>query len=328
VSLVGVAGIWRVYGKRLKQGVVIVGTREEPGHADIDSRLRSSLQKYGQVLLNEKAFLNWIGSMPWDVEFAVLDNKMNIVDFYGGIPLRLKDPTRLMQWNADTKAEAIGGRSYIIGVRRLAKKPPGLILIPWDVSPEQKALGENLLFGAGLGAAFAVLTLVVVALIERRRYSPVSLEDALTAGEGETIEFKESLSHRETLRTVAAFMNSRRGGSLFIGVSNAGRVKGLANELRSNDARDKFELDVRNLVKDKMRKSWLQLIQILFHDRSEGTVCQVFVEPSPTVVFLRIDSSDEAFFVRAGNQTIRVTPSEMLEYVRGGRRYLRAGTKA
>jgi hypothetical protein len=77
---------------------------------------------------------------------------------------------------------------------------------------------------------------------------------------------------------------------------------------------------------DKMAKALLELVQVDF-DTTHGVVCKIAVEPSLlTRVFLRIDGNDEAFFVRAGNQTVRLSPSETLKYIERGKQIWHAAT--
>jgi len=61
--------------------------------------------------------------------------------------------------------------------------------------------------------------------MEEERYKSMNIEKIIKLGESETVEFKETFD-REAIETVGAFANTR-GGTLLIGVSDKGDVKGI-----------------------------------------------------------------------------------------------------
>ncbi|MDW8030097.1 MAG: ATP-binding protein, partial [Armatimonadota bacterium] len=63
---------------------------------------------------------------------------------------------------------------------------------------------------------------------------PAALAEALAAGESETCEFRSSFGD-EAVRTLCAFANTR-GGALWLGVNDAGKVIGV--ELGKESLRD------------------------------------------------------------------------------------------
>ena len=60
------------------------------------------------------------------------------------------------------------------------------------------------------------------------------LEFVLKEGEGQFIEFKESLDSKSLSKEITAFANSQ-GGKIFIGISDDGKIKGIeiTNKLKS-----------------------------------------------------------------------------------------------
>ncbi len=82
--------------------------------------------------------------------------------------------------------------------------------------------------------------------------------DAQHIGEGQQVEFKRSLSDDvsrsgavddELLKSVAAFANTN-DGVIFIGVDDAGHIKGLGLDFKQ---RDKLEQKVSQLIRTRIR---------------------------------------------------------------------------
>jgi len=150
----------------------------------------------------------------------------------------------------------------------------------------------------------------------------------IAAGEGERLEFKSTARwnirsgaqdkkmEEVIAKTVSAFLNAD-GGTLLIGVADDGEVLGLENDFKTlgkKPNRDGFELFLTDLLfKGKLHLSGL--ISFSFHDVSGKTVCKVAVKPSPQTVWTEVGGV-ERFFVRTGNSTRELSPSETLAYVR------------
>jgi type I restriction enzyme, R subunit len=92
-----------------------------------------------------------------------------------------------------------------------------------------------------------------------------------------------------SLKTVAAFGNSRDGGTLLIGVADDGTVCGLAADYASlhraakND-RDLFQLHLLNIVTAAMGGAAAARLSVQFHTIDGADVCRVHVQPSPVPV--------------------------------------------
>ena len=91
------------------------------------------------------------------------------------------------------------------------------------------------------------------------------------------------------LKTIAAFANSRDGGTLLIGVADDGTACGLATDYASlhqagKDDRDLFQLHLMNIVSAAMGGAAAARVSVQFHTVDGADVCRVHVQPSPVPV--------------------------------------------
>ncbi|MEC3950151.1 DUF3320 domain-containing protein [Sphingobium sp. HWE2-09] len=160
------------------------------------------------------------------------------------------------------------------------------------------------------------------------------LATLIAEGEHERLEFKESLrwdvkagcDNRKledvVLKTLAGFAN-RVGGTLLIGVSDGGEVVGLERDFSClGGNRDKFELHLTNLFTKHFGQACRAArIRVSFPEQDGTPVCRVDMEASPVPVFInvadRTGNVAERFFVRSGNSTQELRPSEATAYIRG-----------
>jgi len=127
------------------------------------------------------------------------------------------------------------------------------------------------------------------------------------------------------LKTVVAFLNTQ-GGTLLIGVDNAGQAIGLANDYRIYQAgkqnRDGFELWLMgDFLFKKLGSDLILLIAISFHILNGQEVCKVTVSPSPRPAFVTLKDKNgqfkEWFPIRAGSSSREFDNlSEMSNYIR------------
>ena len=121
----------------------------------------------------------------------------------------------------------------------------------------------------------------------------------------ETLEYSVDTRQRSpdvlkaSLKTIAGFLNAD-GGTLLIGVSDSGEIKGLQKDFRCMGRidKDRFELHIRNYLRDRFAPSPIGKVNISFQELSEGTVCRVDVQPSEGIINL-----DDEVYVRDGNKT-------------------------
>lgn len=161
---------------------------------------------------------------------------------------------------------------------------------------------------------------------------PVSLEELITEGESDELEFKSTLRwdinervinkklEEVVIKTMAAFANSQ-GGTLLIGVGDNGQILGLEHDYLALGGvdRDKFELHLRNLFNQQFGTAFVtSKIQIRFHEIEDEDVCQVDVNPAakPVVVTFKDKNgqTSEKFYARSGNSSQEIPLSEMNDY--------------
>ena len=150
----------------------------------------------------------------------------------------------------------------------------------------------------------------------------------IVSGESETLEFKSSLrwDRREerinkaleavTVKTLAGFLNAA-GGTLLIGVDDAGAAVGLAADYEAlhRKDRDGFEQHLMAvLVRDLGESASSSFLTINFHEIDGQDICQVTVEPSDHPIY--VEHQNEAiFYLRVGNGTRPVPVKEAVQYV-------------
>ena len=153
---------------------------------------------------------------------------------------------------------------------------------------------------------------------------PLTLEDMVAQGEGPFTEFKSTLRvnlhttekdpkmEHAVLKTLTGFLNSD-GGTLIIGVSDNGESLGLENDGFLNE--DKMDLHLGNLIKARMGPETMLHIKPKFEDYKDGRAYLIDCKPSKIPVYLRTGNEEE-FFIRAGGSSAKLTPSQMMEYIK------------
>ncbi len=174
------------------------------------------------------------------------------------------------------------------------------------------------------GAAFPILTKEIFDMINAaagRR----TIAEIVAGGEGNTTEFKSTLRvnlhtnevdpkmEHAALKTIAAFLNSLEGGTLVIGVSDAGGALGLEADKFPNE--DKVNLHLVNLLKTRLGASSMLHIRPHFEDFEGKRVLVVDCTPSGQPVYLK-NGKDEEFYIRAGASSTSLAPSEMNAFIK------------
>lgn len=164
--------------------------------------------------------------------------------------------------------------------------------------------------------------------------SELTIDELIAEGESEELEFKSSLRwdfklqtvnkklEEVVLKTIAAFANGT-GGTLLIGVDDAGEVLGLEGDYLALGGanRDKFELHLRNIMNENFGAAFVtQRIKVQFPMIGETEICQVDVQQTKSPIILTLKDKNgqsvEKFYVRSGNSSQELSPSEMNVYVR------------
>lgn len=208
----------------------------------------------------------------------------------------------------------------------------GLLLSSWAGGVPRLWVSSTILLGVGASLGLSAVVAAVVAAT-RRDPSAIDLEALLHAGETDRTEFKETARwnvredkkdpRMETAvaKTLAAFLNSR-GGTLLIGVDDAGRPMGLERDLgtlRTADI-DRFELWLRDMLSTSLGRNAAVLPRISFPRSESGhTVCAVTCQPAPYPVYVsRTQDGKPAvdLWVRVGNSSRTLPVDDAVAYVR------------
>lgn len=153
--------------------------------------------------------------------------------------------------------------------------------------------------------------------------------DLIEGAETRTVEFKQTARwdtrrgtvdpkiQHEAVKTIAGLLNSA-GGTLLIGVTDEGKVEGLAEDLATFGTKrgpeDAFTNWLTTLLAQTLGAADAALARIRLERIANGRVCRVDVPASSHPVFVVTD--EDAFFVRYDNSTRRLTPRQTMDYVR------------
>jgi len=146
------------------------------------------------------------------------------------------------------------------------------------------------------------------------------------AESGEVIKALETAC----VKTVAAFANSRDGGTLLIGVADDGSVHGLASDYVSlrkpgKDDRDRFLLHLNQLLVNALGAAAAATVTTQLHTVDGLDLCRVHGPASgfPVDADVKVDKGGQlvkktAFYVRIGNGTREIADAaERQKYVAG-----------
>jgi hypothetical protein len=156
---------------------------------------------------------------------------------------------------------------------------------------------------------------------------PASFAEKLLAlireGESPTLEFKSTLRTNlqsgkpgkeielAWLKGVVGFLNSD-GGTLLIGVNDAGEVVGLAADAFENE--DKCLLHFKNLINQHIGAEYSRHIQGELRTVADSQILVVCCERADGAVFLKVGKNEE-FHIRSGPSSMKLTPRQMLHYL-------------
>lgn len=165
------------------------------------------------------------------------------------------------------------------------------------------------------------------ALAEYRRLAPnPELLALIAGGENAQVEFKagafrnpyngrpDNNMRNQVVWALAAFLNSPAGGTVLLGVKDDGEVIGVQDEYLLADARqptrDKYELALRNMVRDGIGAQFTTFYDILFHQLEGKEVCQLKIRPATQPAYAAGE-----LYVRDGNSKKRLTAQESKAYI-------------
>jgi hypothetical protein len=163
----------------------------------------------------------------------------------------------------------------------------------------------------------------------------VDTKRLIKEGESDAIEFKQTLEYvadkkedttpaekaatqkavvHSALKTICAFLNSKEGGTLLIGVHDAGYVVGIQADLdmlgkRSNV--DGFELKLRNLMKSRFTPVPYSQVKTSYPIIDGKTVCRIDVTPDADIYHL-----DAEVYVRHGASTEKLSGVALTNWIK------------
>jgi hypothetical protein len=142
-------------------------------------------------------------------------------------------------------------------------------------------------------------------------------------GENEKLEFKSTLRtnlytneidkqmEHSCLKTISAFSNSN-GGTLLIGISDEGKITGIEKDNFPNT--DKFKLHLTNIIKEKIGKNNLHLINFETISSENKKIIKVNCKKSDKPIFLKSGQNEE-FYIRTGPSSTQIIGSELINYI-------------
>ena len=159
-----------------------------------------------------------------------------------------------------------------------------------------------------------------------------STEELVTMDESQCLELKSSVWHaydipknpnltqseivkeinEGAIKTVSGFLNSD-GGTLLVGVNDDNEILGLTRDMKASNTKntDDYELRLTRLLSDKCgRPNIAEFVRVTISPSGENQVCRLDVRPATSPVF----TENEKFYVRVGNSTNSLLPSEIYEY--------------
>jgi CheY-like chemotaxis protein len=155
----------------------------------------------------------------------------------------------------------------------------------------------------------------------------VDILDLISKGESSDLEFKSSARwdfrankinkdlEKVIIKTIAAFLNSERGGVLLIGVDDDGQIVGLQQDYNSigKKNRDGYESFLTDILLNATGKDSSLFIRITSHQIQGKDICRIVVRPSPKAVFVSEDKA-EHLYIRTGNSTRLLSTREAIDY--------------
>jgi predicted HTH transcriptional regulator len=145
----------------------------------------------------------------------------------------------------------------------------------------------------------------------------------IAAGENERTEFKSTLRFSIVdnkvdhgveiawLKTIAAFLNTD-GGSLVVGVDDRGTALGIDKDGFDNE--DKYLLHVNNRIQQHLGAECAAHARFGLYSIAGRKALLIECTAASKPVFLT-DAGQEAFYIRVGPGTRKLTMSQMLTYV-------------
>jgi hypothetical protein len=324
---------WRILGKKIRGGVVIVGISETNNMSDVDGALQENIKEFGASI--EEASKVRPRDINRNVDYCAIDTSGNLRSAIGGIPLRTASGLASVKADSTTRV-TLNRKHYSVfstPILDVSGNIVGSIAIPRDDTLQQQTLRNSVRFNIAL----AVLSWVVLGFLTAhyllryettRRMHEIPLEEALNREESDTLEFKSSVRWDYNLRrvnrdleevivkTTVAFLNTS-GGVLVIGVDDDKSIRGLQPDYDSlsKKNRDGLRLHLQQILSQRIGVDRCQSnTSVEFHELQGKDLCVLRVKPATKPVVIK-EQNVPILYVRAGNATRTLNVEEAIRYV-------------
>src|SRR3989344_3964781 len=152
----GIGETWRLYGRKLSDGILILGVHDPELISVADQKILSDSVKFGQTIATALGVK--VDEVDQDVYFAIIDDFGNLRFVVGGLNI-YTDPTFLSQFGEirTTKNYFILNRALLDTNGHVA----GYIMIPYDINLfSQHALNSQLWFSVIIGLASLIFFVI------------------------------------------------------------------------------------------------------------------------------------------------------------------------
>ncbi|OQY12432.1 MAG: AAA family ATPase [Desulfobacteraceae bacterium 4572_19] len=135
----------------------------------------------------------------------------------------------------------------------------------------------------------------------------MSIKEVLQLGENSEVEFKEKITHNDSLaKEIVAFANTN-GGVVYLGISDSKEITGVINE-------DGLEEKIINICRNNIIPSVIPLISKFLNN--EKIIYKLKIEKGKNKPY-KVKSSNK-FYIRAGSISIEPTNDELVRLFQAG----------
>ena len=155
----------------------------------------------------------------------------------------------------------------------------------------------------------------------------LALMELIAQGESQTLEFKVAAcwnmykgqkdddTRKNVLEEVIAFLTSREGGTVLIGVADDGTIIGLENDYRvanpQKQNRDGYELYLLEHLKNFLQGNWSLCYKISFTTLRGKEICRIDIQPASSPVYTALGE----FHMREGSRKRKLSAQETMDYI-------------
>lgn len=320
---------WRILVRRLRDGIVILGSSPPEDITHLDDRLIENAKLFGDSIAEGVRVTPEMTDK--NLDYVLIDDTGRLWAATGGIPLKVIEMPKLVTGRIN---EITPDNAPTYGIMAMpfidkAGRAVGKIFVFDQMPPKPWYSWRVWVFGLLSSSLFAIIIMSFLVRIIRNEKQIVTNDIASRIRQGETkkLEFKLSLRwnalkkdfdkeiENAALKAIVAFCNTE-GGELLIGVADDGGILGIENDRFPNS--DKFLLHLRNLINNRI------LSTNIFHHVDYKTVpiedkliCQILCQPSNDPVWFKPDKkTQEQFVVRFGPSSTELGPKEAVEYIK------------